>query len=130
MSYLRISCQKSRMTGDCHVRFCERLGVKLPLSTRPSVGPSDGSKSREILLRTVAPQSVPLPHISAISQQIRILGFNTITKETYDAAIELPNTGQVTTTAIQWGEDIIVPSGEMRPGGTDPENSKGRDKRG
>ncbi len=26
---------KSRMTGDCHVRFCERLRVKLPLPTRP-----------------------------------------------------------------------------------------------
>jgi len=25
---------KSRMTGDCHVRFCERLGVKFPLPTR------------------------------------------------------------------------------------------------
>ena len=25
---------KSRMTGDCHVRFCERFGVKLPLPTR------------------------------------------------------------------------------------------------
>lgn len=23
------------MTGDCHVWFCERLGVKVPLSTRP-----------------------------------------------------------------------------------------------
>ncbi len=22
------------MTGDCHVRFCERLGVKFPLPTR------------------------------------------------------------------------------------------------
>jgi hypothetical protein len=21
---------KSRMTGDCHVRFCEKLGVKFP----------------------------------------------------------------------------------------------------
>jgi hypothetical protein len=26
---------KSRMTGDCHVRFCERLGVKFPRPTRP-----------------------------------------------------------------------------------------------
>ena len=25
---------KSRMMGDYHVRFCERLGVKLPRSTR------------------------------------------------------------------------------------------------
>jgi len=26
--------KKSRMMGDYHVRFCERLGVKFPLSTR------------------------------------------------------------------------------------------------
>ena len=26
---------KSRMMGDYHVRFCERLGVKFPLPTRP-----------------------------------------------------------------------------------------------
>jgi hypothetical protein len=25
---------KSRMTGDCHVRFCERFGGKSPLPTR------------------------------------------------------------------------------------------------
>ena len=25
------------MMGDCQVRFCERLGVKLPRSTRPKV---------------------------------------------------------------------------------------------
>ena len=25
---------KSRMMGDYHVRFCERLGVKFPLPTR------------------------------------------------------------------------------------------------
>ena len=28
---------KSRMTGDCHVRICEGLGVKFPRSTRPYV---------------------------------------------------------------------------------------------
>src|ERR1700692_4803401 len=25
---------KSRVTGDCHARFCERLGVKFPGATR------------------------------------------------------------------------------------------------
>ena len=25
---------KSRMTGDCHVRICEGLGVKFPWATR------------------------------------------------------------------------------------------------
>ena len=24
----------SRLTGDCHARFCERLGVKFPVKTR------------------------------------------------------------------------------------------------
>jgi hypothetical protein len=36
-SPLKLHCGltgKSRMTGDCHVRFCERLRVKLPLPTR------------------------------------------------------------------------------------------------
>jgi len=39
---------KSRMTGDCHVRFCEGLGVKFPRATRlvnqevmPDIGGSD-----------------------------------------------------------------------------------------
>jgi hypothetical protein len=27
----------SRMTRECHVRFCERLGVKLPGATLPGV---------------------------------------------------------------------------------------------
>ncbi len=34
MASLVKSVCKSRMTGDCHVRFCERLGVKFPLPTR------------------------------------------------------------------------------------------------
>ncbi len=29
-------CNKSCMTGDRHVQFCERLGVKFPLPTRPT----------------------------------------------------------------------------------------------
>ncbi|HET8735054.1 MAG TPA: sodium/solute symporter, partial [Pricia sp.] len=59
----------------------------------------------------------------------RILGFNTITKETYDVPAKLPNTGQVTTTAIQWGEDIVIPSGEIRPGVRTPEILKVKIKR-
>jgi len=34
VGYLKI-VMKSRMMGDYQVRFCERLGVKLPRSTRP-----------------------------------------------------------------------------------------------
>ena len=33
----------SRMTGDCHVRFCEGLGVRFPRATRREVRtPTDG----------------------------------------------------------------------------------------
>ena len=28
----------SRVTGDCHARFCERLGVKFPGATRRRMG--------------------------------------------------------------------------------------------
>lgn len=34
---------------------------------------------------------------------------------------ELPGTGQVTTTAVRWGEDVILPSGEVKPGVRTPE---------
>lgn len=45
----------------------------------------------------------------------KIFGFNTISKEFFEVG-EVPNTGQVTTTAVAWGEDIVVPTGEVRPG--------------
>ena len=50
----------------------------------------------------------------------KIYGFNTISKEFYGVG-ELSQTGQVTTTAVKWGEDIVVPSGEVRPGVRTPE---------
>lgn len=49
-----------------------------------------------------------------------IYGYNTISKEFYKVG-ELPQTGQVTTTAVNWGGDIIVPTGEIRPGVRTPE---------
>ncbi|MFM8741658.1 MAG: hypothetical protein ACKOC0_15865, partial [Cytophagales bacterium] len=36
--------QLKRMMGDYHVRFCERLGVKFPLPTRPR-GQSSGHRT-------------------------------------------------------------------------------------
>ncbi len=44
-----------------------------------------------------------------------IIGFNTLTNKTFELAM-LPTTGQVTTTAVQWGNDFVIPSGEIRPG--------------
>src|ERR1017187_9800636 len=34
---------KSRMTRECHVRFCEGLGVKFPGATRPDINAGNGS---------------------------------------------------------------------------------------
>ncbi|TNF45135.1 MAG: sodium:solute symporter [Bacteroidetes bacterium] len=45
----------------------------------------------------------------------RVTGFNTITNETYNMG-EISGTGQVTTTAVKWGDEVFVPSGEIRPG--------------
>lgn len=45
----------------------------------------------------------------------QIMAFNTITNEIYNAG-KLPKTGQVTTTAVKWGNEIFVPSGEIHPG--------------
>ncbi|MEG3660148.1 hypothetical protein V5097_22245, partial [Arenibacter palladensis] len=45
----------------------------------------------------------------------KIYGFNTISHEFYEFD-ELSQTGQVTTTAVTWGRDIVVPTGEIRPG--------------
>lgn len=45
----------------------------------------------------------------------KLIGFNTVTNNVFILG-SLPSTGQVTTTAINWGDDIIIPSGEIRPG--------------
>ncbi|MFV0592221.1 MAG: sodium:solute symporter family transporter [Draconibacterium sp.] len=45
----------------------------------------------------------------------KVIGFNTLTKESFELAM-LPETGQVTTNAVLWGEDFVIPSGEIRPG--------------
>jgi solute:Na+ symporter, SSS family len=50
----------------------------------------------------------------------KLIAFNTITKETYVAG-QLPSTGQVTTTAVKWGSDYLIPTGEIRPGVRTPE---------
>ena len=44
----------SRVTGDCHARFCERLGVKFP-------GPTRRHRATDIPTATIAGLSVPFP---------------------------------------------------------------------
>jgi SSS family transporter len=45
----------------------------------------------------------------------QMMAFNTITNEIFSAG-KLPKTGQVTTTAVKWGNEVFIPSGEIRPG--------------
>jgi len=44
-----------------------------------------------------------------------ILAYHTIT-DTWTLAGRLPAGSQVTTTAVRWGREIVIPSGEIRPG--------------
>lgn len=41
--------------------------------------------------------------------------YNTVT-DVWAETDEIPSHGQVTTTAVKWGDKIIIPSGEIRPG--------------
>lgn len=50
----------------------------------------------------------------------KVFAFNTLTNKTNEITV-LPKTGQVTTTVVQWGDDFIIPSGEIRPGIRTPE---------
>ena len=45
----------------------------------------------------------------------QLTAFNTLTNQIY-VLDTLPLTEQLTTTAVKWGNDIIIPSGEIRPG--------------
>ncbi|WP_025765347.1 sodium:solute symporter family transporter [Dyadobacter tibetensis] len=49
-----------------------------------------------------------------------LLLYNTIT-DTWTSIGTLPQPGPVTTTAVKWGDDILIPSGEIRPGLRTPE---------
>src|SRR5690606_15601147 len=53
----------------------------------------------------------------------QLMAFNTITNEIYSAG-KLPKPGQVTTTAVKWGNEVFVPSGEIRPGVRTPGSLK------
>ena len=51
---------KSRVRGDFHARFCERVRVKLPRSTRPMTLPTHDYTGLYQLLRTQSVESVSL----------------------------------------------------------------------
>lgn len=50
--------------------------------------------------------------------------YNTIT-DAWTTVGELPGAAQVTTTAVKWNNDIIIPSGEIRPGTRTPAITRG-----
>lgn len=51
--------------------------------------------------------------------------YNTIT-DTWARMDSIPFAGQVTTTAVKWGEDLVIPSGEVRAGVRTPSLVMGR----
>ncbi len=55
-SHLTSTCG-SRMTGDCHVRFCESRGVRFPPATQPvrQIGGASGPPTRAGVLQTNLP---------------------------------------------------------------------------
>lgn len=53
-----------------------------------------------------------------------VLLYNTIT-DTWSLLEKIPSVGQVTTTAVKWGNEIYIPSGEIRAGVRTPEIWKG-----
>jgi len=64
----------------------------------------------EILQRKIDSLFIHHPGFS-----IDILAFNTITKQVFKIG-EMPFESPVTTSLVQWGKNIILPSGEIRPG--------------
>lgn len=53
-----------------------------------------------------------------------VLLYNTIT-DVWTATDPVPFAGQVTTTAVRWGDDLIIPSGEIRAGVRTPDIIRG-----
>lgn len=54
-----------------------------------------------------------------------VLLYNTITNA-WTSAGQIPQEGPVTTTAFRWGDDIFIPSGEIRPGVRTPNILQGK----
>jgi hypothetical protein len=64
---------KSRMNGDVHVRFCERLGAKIPRSTRLSQTPSGAHASAALysLVETAKANGIdPFSYLSLIFKEL------------------------------------------------------------
>jgi N-acetylneuraminic acid mutarotase len=57
-----------------------------------------------------------------------VLAYNT-TKDCWTKIGELPGLGPVTTTALKWNEEIVIPSGEIKPGRRTPDVLMGKVKK-
>lgn len=95
----------------------EEFKIKEKIS-QLEIDESNGEQVEQILKTTRLKLIKHLNNHPGFGNEISV--FNTITKET-DNLGSLPKSGQVTTTAVKWGEDIVIPSGEIRPGVRTPE---------
>ncbi len=126
--------QWSVISDGSQIKFPFMAGTAFPLGAATIVFPSGASgemmkKQLEIEKQITSAknndandsmldslQNVLLHHLnnhSGFGNQMT--AFNTITNEIYSAG-KLPKTGQVTTTTVKWGNEVFVPSGEIRPG--------------
>ena len=86
-----------------------RLFLELESLDRALAGEKDPARLAELTRRKVH----ILEDHPGFSRDI--LAWHTVT-ETWARVGTLPSGSQVTTTAVRWGEAIVVPSGEIRPG--------------
>jgi SSS family solute:Na+ symporter len=107
-------------TGEEH-EFPVMAGTAFPMGASTIVFSSGASGKmimKQLELKTSTSIAEHLKRHPGFGRQLR--GFNTLTYEIYTLD-SLPVTGQLTTAAVQWGQDIIIPSGEIRPGVRTPE---------
>ena len=88
--------------ADLPVSVCAATGLSLDERFVAIFGGSSGIKTSSDLLE----------HHPGFSK--RILLYNSLT-DSWENGGSIPE-GVVTTTATRWGKDIIIPSGEIRPG--------------
>ncbi len=85
----------------------EEMGASIASSSSETVRDSLIAIEREMLIQH-----------QGFSQHI--FAYHTITN-TWVLLDKLPENSQVTTTAVRWGDDIVIPSGEISPGVRTPE---------
>ncbi len=92
--------------GDIHIELA-KLGMDIAAET-------DAARAAALVQK----KNLILDSHPGFSREI--IAYHTIT-DTWVKMGDLPRTSQVTTTAVEWGKWIVIPSGEIRPGVRTPQ---------